>query len=592
MGKIKKWIGDFETSTGNSDNSTNVYLWGIKSTDKNNKHIGVDLYSFFDTISKNAIRFIYFHNLSWDGNFILHWLLENGYTPVNDNIKKHELEEGEFSHLITDTKKIFKITVRLFGGHLIEFGDTVALLPMSVEKMGKILNYPKGEIDYDEYKHFNDISEVPSTVIDYLWRDIDIVVDFYNGFSSVYKGHKMTIGSTALESFKKHYGRYDYTRDFGGKYRSKKGLFNNEVLTKDQWLYFKQFYKGGYTQGNEKLRNKRIFCPNGNSADVNSMYPGVMEQYLLPYGKPLEYEPEGTFIEFQQIFILKTWKIDDDMPAHLHNPKGRLNSKVKYVDEGARFFAFYIKEEIEELKKTYQLVEGVNYTVIKRWYFKTKYSWRDWITTEKEKKINAKNGIERETGKLAMNSPYGKTGEKFRKGRTVFTFDDKMEEVGTRFGKHNEWVMTKDVSESDDLSYVPMAATITAYARIILLKAIRANKKSFLYADTDSIYSSEKIDGIPMHESKLGYWKPELRFTSFKWIKPKCYLADVIEEYDKDNKWIKEKYLKKAIAGLTLESQGKVNWDNFNEGNIIEKGKRQKKNVKGGLILVDIDYTL
>lgn len=56
--------------------------------------------------------------------------------------------------------------------------------------------------------------------------------------------------------------------------------------------------------------------------------------------------------------------------------------------------------------------------------------------------------------------------------------------------------------------------------------------------------------------------------------------------------WEEKPKIKRAIAGMSKENHHLVNFDNFHRGFVFSDGKRQKKNVKGGIILRDIKYTL
>lgn len=42
------------------------------------------------------------------------------------------------------------------------------------------------------------------------------------------------------------------------------------------------------------------------SVDFNSLYPGVMMNHLIPYGKPMKHEPLfGTYAKLHKIYISK-----------------------------------------------------------------------------------------------------------------------------------------------------------------------------------------------------------------------------------------------------------------------------------------------
>lgn len=592
------FIGDFETTPLDKTGRTQVCLWSISNKDKTKRFRGVSLDEMFQCISHFGVSKIMFHNLSWDGTFIVHYLLENGYTFKETSPTSQHLDAKQFTWLKDDMGTLYTLDVCLPNSKRIRFGDTAKLLMSSVDKLGKALGLPKLTTDYSKLRPYANWDDVPEELKEYIFRDVDVVVDSYTKFKENYGSHGITLAGTAMKDFKEHYGRHQFAKDFGGSYKLPKGKKEMvyEVLTKEQWDDLKQAYKGGLTIGNESVRNLEVNCENGMSVDKNSLYPHIMKNYKLPYGKPLKFKPQGDYVELIRIFVYRTHKIDDQMPSHLHNPKATHLSKVKYVDEITDTYYTYTREELEELKLTYELKEGYNYRVVDITYFQAKYIFTSWVNEKEHLKIFAPTEIERLYHKTVLNSLYGKNGEHYLKGKTIIVYDPEKELPGTRYGLNEEYVEQKEVDETENLSYIPLAIFITSYSRVELLQAIRKNKHIFLYADTDSMYCSDIPTGIHIHETEFGAWKPEVSFTKFKWIKPKAYLAQMKAEYKKTKEgtyeWKPNNDIKRAIAGLTKEQHGLVNFSNFNAGTTIKQGKRQKRNVKGGLILVDIDYTL
>ena len=101
--KTARYAGDFETITDPSD----VRVWGACLVDIDTSEtafIGNSIESFFDFLrDRNTV--VYFHNLKFDGEFILSYLLRNGYTYSDS----HESET--FETLITDDGIFYSITV-------------------------------------------------------------------------------------------------------------------------------------------------------------------------------------------------------------------------------------------------------------------------------------------------------------------------------------------------------------------------------------------------------------------------------------------------------------------------------------------------
>ena len=95
---MKNFTADFETSTWLEDESF-VWAWAlceIGNTD--NLDIGNTIESFFERVSKEDNPIILFHNLKFDGEFILYYLLKNGY----EHVDKKQKRDKTFSTLISD----------------------------------------------------------------------------------------------------------------------------------------------------------------------------------------------------------------------------------------------------------------------------------------------------------------------------------------------------------------------------------------------------------------------------------------------------------------------------------------------------------
>lgn len=103
-----------------------------------------------------------------------------------------------------------------------------------------------------------------------------------------------------------------------------------------------------------------------------------------------------------------------------------------------------------------------------------------------------------------MNSLYGKYGQNYKRREKEIVYDPTGELPGTRYGNNDEFVEQVNVTENDDLSYIPIASAITAYARCVLIDAILENIGKVLYCDTDSIYMIGEPKGVEIHKTKLG----------------------------------------------------------------------------------------
>ena len=124
-------------------------------------------------------------------------------------------------------------------------------------------------------------------------------------------------------------------------------------------------------------------------------------------------------------------------------------------------------------------------------------------------------GGERYQAKLFMNSLYGKFGQKIDVAGKVPTIDD-----------DNVLHLVKAEKRDRDPVYLPVAIFTCAYARAKTIRAARLFGARFCYADTDSIHAigTDIPEGVPIHDTKLGYFKIEAFFERARFVRPKTYV--------------------------------------------------------------------
>lgn len=101
--------------------------------------------------------------------------------------------------------------------------------------------------------------------------------------------------------------------------------------------------------------------------------------------------------------------------------------------------------------------------------------------------------------------------------------------------------------------------------------------------DTDSIHCLLPIEELKqfceIDPVKLGAWKHEATFNKAKFVRQKCYLEEI------------EGNIEITCAGMPKNLYSQVEWDNFKTG-FTAHGKLTFKHVKGGVILVETDFTI
>ena len=83
----------------------------------------------------------------------------------------------------------------------------------------------------------------------------------------------------------------------------------------------------------------------------------------------------------------------------------------------------------------------------------------------------------------------------------------------------------------------------------------------------------------------MGAWKIENKFRRAKFIRQKCYLEEILNEKTKEYE------IKITCAGMPKSCYKYVEWEKFKTG-FSCGGKLTYKNVKGGVKLVETEFTI
>ena len=219
------------------------------------------------------------------------------------------------------------------------------------------------------------------------------------------------------------------------------------------------------------------------------------------------------------------------------------------------------------------------------WKFKsihglfTKYIDK-WIQRKIQATLEGNKG-QRTLAKLMLNALYGK----FATSLDCQSKIPYLDEAG---------VVHYSLTEKEEKKglYLPVGCFITAYAREKTIRTSQAIKEysinkygidKYCYSDTDSIHTTLSIEELKqfcdIDDVRLGAWKHEGSFTKAKFVRQKCYL----EEIDGD--------VNITCAGMPKSCYNYVTWENFKTG-FSCGGKLTFKHVKGGVILVETEFTI
>lgn len=560
--KRLKLMADFETTTDPAD----CRVWAGCAVDIEALevvHIGNDLNSFMDYLSnKNTV--CYFHNLKFDGEFILHWLFTHGYRCEDSRKNK------TFTCLITDDGLFYSIEV-VFRKleqkkyQKVVFYDSLKKLPFKVAVIAKAfeLQQSKGSIDYraDRPKGY----EMTPEEKEYIVTDCQIVaealkIQFEQGLK------KMTNASDALNGYKNIIGKSRWETWF-------------PQLPIELDADIRRAYKGGFVYLQPRFRNARGL--HGKQYDVNSLYPWVMYTKLLPYGYPVYFEGRPDPCEKYPLYIVHlkcTFELKEGHLPTLQLKNNRRFVETEYLTTSRVDHGRYTENEPVEMWLTnvdYQLlldhydIDEVTY--VNGFKFKGAVGmFKEYIDYWMHIKETT-TGALRQLAKLMLNSLYGKFATNPKTRKKIPYLDEETNVVRYRYG---------DPEERDPV-YTAMGCFITAYAREKTIRSAQANYDRFIYADTDSLKLTgyEDAEGLEVHNTHLGAWKDEGNFSDSKWIRAKTYMVTV------DGK------TKVTCAGMPDNVKEQVTYDNFRSGETFS-GKLMPRRYPGGIILEDTTFTI
>ena len=566
---MKNFTADFETSTWLEDESF-VWAWALcEIGNTENLKIGNTIESFFETVLKEENPIVLFHNLKFDGEFILYYLLKNGFEYVD----KKEKKDKSFSTLISDMGLFYQIEVyyHVTKKHVkkITFRDSLKIINQSVESIAKTfkLEESKLKIDYNAPRERGHI--LTDEEKEYIKNDVVIVA---KGLEYLYDMGltKMTAGSNALSEYK--------------------SIINPKMFEK---LYYKltyecdkdlrQAYKGGFTYLNPAYEG--INVGEGEVLDVNSLYPSVMYNNLLPFGEPFFYEGQYKEDIIYPLYIQRitcSFKIKKNKIPTIQIKHRQFIDNEYLTSSGGEIVALTLTNVDLKLFFEQYDVEDLKYHC--GWKFKAMHGLfkeyiDKWIGIKNDATISGNKGL-RQVAKIMLNSLYGKfaTGLDVR-SKIPYLEDDVVHYLTT-------------APDRKDGVYLPMGCFITAYAREKTIRTSQAikdysikkyGKDLYCYSDTDSIHTLLPVEELKqfceIDDVKLGAWKHESHFTKAKFIRQKTYLEEINGE------------MKITCAGLPQRCYSQVEWDSFKVGMNVD-GKLRFKHVKGGVNLVETEFTI
>lgn len=645
--QTKTLVGDFETTVYEGQTSTEVWASALVELHTEDVVIHTSILDTFNyLVSLREDLIVYYHNLKFDGTFWLNFLSKKkDYWEAYIGIEQKFLEDEQmpnksYSYLISDRGMWYLIKIKTEHGYLIEFRDSLKLLPFSVKKIGKDFKtkHQKTEIEYTGFRQEN--GRLSDEEIDYISNDVLVMKEALE--ITFAQGHnKLTIGSCCMAEFKQTMSYWDFQNLFPNVYEQE--LDNNEHNYGASSIgeYIHKSYKGGWCYLVKGKENREY--SNGLTADVNSLYPSMMSGQsgnVYPTGLPRFWIGEPPVYIFQKCFyffirIRTRFRIKAGYLPFiqvksnpLYKPTECLETsdvRDKYGNYHEDYIDIYGNRQPAKVELT---LTCIDYKLFIEHYYLYETEWLDGCYfnarpageifdeyIEKWKQIKMTSvGAMRTISKLFLNNLYGKMATWIN---TSFKHAYIKEDGSLGFEIIDQY--------DGKPGYIPIGSAITSYARNFTIRAAQKNyhgvdAPGFIYADTDSIHCDlkpEELVGVPVHNTEFCHWKLESYWDKAIFVRQKTYIEHITHE---DGESVERPYYNIKCAGmndkckyqfnksLTQEPIDDYDLSHFNEQQLefmrtprtlkdfkvgLEIwGKLAPKQINGGTLLIETSYKM
>ena len=660
------FMADFETTVYEDQKDTEV--WAAACVELYTEDVAIfnslsDWFNYLTSFNQNVI--CYFHNLKFDGEFILSYLLNTksfrpafheGKLGITDGyfVPRMDMKSYTYRYSISDRGQWYSITVKI-GHHFIDFRDSLKLLPVSVEKLGKSFGtkHRKLTMEYEGYRYAG--CEITEEERKYIANDVLVVKEALEIMFE--QGHrKTTIGSCCLFEYKKTSELYldeksSWDKNFPNLYKI--AMPKEEFGVDNMGDYIRLSYRGGWcylVKGRENF-----LYSNGTTADVNSLYPSMMHSEsgnIYPIGEPQfwigNYIPDEAldgrhyyFVRIKTEFQIKPgmlpciqikhdlcypateWLTTSDIKSRIDGLYH--NTRVSEIDGTIHRTYVILTLTMTDFQLIREHYDLINCSILDGCYFEARTGLFDtYIDKYRKIKIESSGAI-REIAKLFLNNLYGKMASNTN---SSFKYALLNEDGSIRY---------LDVAAFDkEPGYIPIGSAITSYARNFTIRAAQANyhglfEPGFIYADTDSIHCNlppEKMKGITVDPNKFCCWKLESCWDVALFVRQKTYIEHIVKEnlkpidtpyYNvkcagmpskckdlfilsidpstrerllKDDEYYIEMLEKYGEKGVRFLIENSLELTDFRVGLVIPTGKLLPKHIPGGIVLQDTPFEM
>lgn len=540
---MKIFTYDTETSYDPTTSTAWVWSWGLCDEDLT-VTLGDGL-NFLTALCKLPDDSeVWVHNLSFDGEFILYEAIAQGFKIAYDVDERYRFHGVVIVQ--EDISGIRAITLN-YGGKRIVLRDSFRLFRCALSKIPKICGFEsidhKGDaIDYEVIRPRNWKSTVEEQ--EYQAHDVTVLMRGIKWIKALGEGN--TIGSIALNDFKRHVGKTPF-----------------KSLTPADHAILSSLYSGGKTWVNPQYANRHIISP-GWTIDRNSMYPAEavnthpVAVRAIRDGRTSGGDKRAYLIQCTDLRV---------KAGHFPVLVRAFGAQSDYVT--------LLEKWIYEPELDY-LCAHYNYKtlrVVKTAEFECSEICRSWV--EKWYRVKQAEPDRREFAKLMLNNLTGKIAQ------------NPVHEEIRRFWRDGSFNLYRynPPLKLNKFTFMPWTASVTSDSRLCLASTVGLiGVDHCFYTDTDSVHGYGELPQDIIDQFALGAWKKENDFDEAIYIKNKCYFET--------------QYFGKTVqrsAGLSLsdihaDTGAKISPENMRSGEKFIC--KQNKRVKGGVALLPIIKTI
>lgn len=590
---------DVERKIYGEQTETWVWAGGISRLFSENEEVLIfgsidDFMEYLYTLDSSVL---YFHNLAFDGSFILDYLLRNNY--VFSKKKDKELKHKDFNCSISKMGKFYFIKIK-YASHLYTIYDSLKLMPSTLREIGKSFQTKHQKLDMEYKGIIYPNSFIPSNKINYIKNDVLLLRE---ALELMYKEkhNKITIGACCMEEFKNMHEKSEFYRLFPDIRNLP--LHYDYTGYNNLYEYILKSYHGGWCYVNPNTRSRVI--KNGMVLDVNSLYPFVMSslsgnRYPFGCGDYHLGRPSDNIIYSENKFVflrIRTrFKLKSNALPWLHirgTSLYKANENLVTSDVRTRSgFSRYYKNCMGEVQDTVVelVLTWIDYDLLVKTYdlYDTEYldyvefyaqvgMFDEYIFKYKAQKENSV-GFKRTLAKLFSNNLYGK-----------FAASD---DSSYKIPYLCNGILNFNLIEEHDkkVGYLPVGAATTSYALNYTVRAAINNIEYFCYADTDSLHLStadiNQVKGVEVDKNKYGYWAIEMYFSEAYYLRQKTYA-----ERDRDSREIK-------VTACGMKEGAKQKFIELDDITLLELGLKipnsnlKATRVRGGIVLKENEFNI